>query len=110
MEYIDFVKQDMMAQCRLANEIMSTEPFIRQLYDDICATLGCYKPILIVDAYGNMQYIESMGGRWAQPGIYYPPGMIHIALIVRLLVLLWMSLIEQRLLILLLMSSLILCK
>ena len=81
MEYIDFVKQDMMAQCRLANEIMATEPFIRQLYDDICATLGCYKPTLVVDMYGNMQYIESMGGRWAQPGIYYPPGVIHIALI-----------------------------
>ena len=81
MEYIDFIKQDMMTQCRLANEIMATEPFIRQLYDDICTTIGCYKPTLVVDMYGNMQYIESMGGRWAQPGIYYPPGVIHIALI-----------------------------
>lgn len=81
MDYIDFTKQDTITQIRMATEIMSTEPFIRQLYDDLCTTIGCYKPTLIVDIYGNMQYIESMGGRWTQPGIYCPPGVIRVALI-----------------------------
>lgn len=80
MEYINFLKQDMMTQCRLANEIMATEPFIRQLYDDICATLGCFKPYLHINQFGSMQYLET-GDIYFQPGIYYPPSAIMISLI-----------------------------
>ena len=63
MEYTNYFKTDMMHRCRLTMEIMSTAPMVQQMYDDICLTLGCFKPALTIRQYGVL-VDNGNGGRW----------------------------------------------
>lgn len=80
MEYTNYFKTDMMHRCRLTMEIMNTAPMVQQMYDDICLTLGCFKPALTIRQYGVL-IDNGNGGRWCRGGLFTPFGGIIVALV-----------------------------
>ena len=80
MEYTNYFKTDMMHRCRLTMEIMNTAPMVQQMYDDICLTLGCFKPALTIRQYGVL-VDNGNGGRWCRGGLFTPFGGIIVALV-----------------------------
>ena len=80
MKYIRYSTADYMTQCQMAMELTNSIPMVQQMYDDICATIGCFKPMLNIVLFGNLCVTEE-GFRLARTGLYTPPSTITIALV-----------------------------
>ena len=80
MIYTSYTKANYMTQCQISMEVTNTIPMIQQMYDDICSTIGCYKPMLNVVLFGNL-CVTDEGFGLSRTGLYTPPSTITIALI-----------------------------